>query len=552
MDDRKAGTPFDETVEIRRRRGKRPDAGGAAMAFVEGTAPELSNETNDLLRRRLRSASLLLFAGFLAYFVRHLFFLGRLETAIDWLTFYSHASMTVITGIVGLRLCANCPVVLRHLRVAELIVFGGSALFFLLLSYEQLTRSAAKGYFIPIAQIWLLLIFTYALFIPNTLRRATVIISTLAVIPVALMIAVLFTSPDFNRVLRTNPDFTGYITQVAMLMALSAASAIWGAYTIGSLRKEAFEARQLGQYRLKEQLGKGGMGEVYLGEHLLLKRPCAIKLIQPDKAGDVRALARFEREVRATAKLTHWNTIEIYDYGRADDGTFYYAMEYLPGLNLGQLVEMHGPLPTERVIHLLMQTCDALSEAHHQNLIHRDIKPGNIFAARRGGVYDVAKLLDFGLAKPLTNVAGTAITLEGTITGSPLFMSPEQATGDGEADARSDIYSLGAVAYYLLTGVPPFDSDRPLQVILAHARDEPRPPSDHNPAVPEDVEHVVLQCLDKDPDRRFQSAANLQQALGECAAAGRWTREMAAQWWEQHGCPKKKALDAAVLQSATA
>ena len=273
------------------------------------------------------------------------------------------------------------------------------------------------------------------------------------------------------------------------------------------------------------------MGEVYLAEHLLLKRPCAIKLIRADKAGQSRALARFEQEVKATAKLTHWNTVEIYDYGRSEDGTFFYVMEYLPGLNLGQIVEMYGPLRAARVIHLLRQTCDALAEAHDQGLIHRDIKPANIFAAHRGGVYDVAKLLDFGLAKPLTNIDNVAVTTEGSITGSPLFMSPEQATGERELDARSDIYSLGVVAYYLLTGVYPFASDTPMKVILAHVSDTPVPPSQHNPSIPDALERTVMRCLHKDPAHRFQDATGLRRALSQCDEADDWTRQLATEWW---------------------
>jgi serine/threonine-protein kinase len=265
-----------------------------------------------------------------------------------------------------------------------------------------------------------------------------------------------------------------------------------------------------------------------------MKRPCAIKVIRPAKAGDPKVLARFEREVRATAKLSHWNTIDIFDYGRAEDGTFYYVMEYLPGLNLNELVQRHGPMPAERAVHLVRQTCDALQEAHGAGLIHRDIKPANIFAAERGGVYDVAKLLDFGLAKPLSNLTGAAnLTQEGTITGSPLFMSPEQATGDSEPDARSDVYSLGGVLYFLLTGRPPFDDENPLKVMMAHANRDPVPPSELRGDVPADVEQVVLRCLAKRPQDRFQSTADLATALDDCETAGRWTRQHAAQWWRE-------------------
>ncbi len=190
------------------------------------------------------------------------------------------------------------------------------------------------------------------------------------------------------------------------------------------------------------------MGEVYLAEHQLMKRPCAIKMIRPEMAADAQALARFEREVRATAALSHWNSIDIFDYGHDQEGTFYYVMEYLPGMNLGDIVKQFGPMPASRVIHLLRQTCDALGEAHQVGLIHRDIKPANIFAAERGGHQDVAKLLDFGLVKPISKTVNLDLTSDGTVTGSPLYMSPEQAVGD-EPDVRSDIYALGAVAYFL-------------------------------------------------------------------------------------------------------
>ena len=229
--------------------------------------------------------------------------------------------------------------------------------------------------------------------------------------------------------------------------------------------------------------------------------------------------------------MTHWNTVEIFDYGRADDGTFYYVMEYLPGLSLGQLVDQHGPLPPARVIYLLQQVCDALGEAHAAGLIHRDIKPGNIFAATRGGYHDVAKLLDFGLAKPISAERNIQLTQEGSITGSPLYMSPEQATDDSEPDARSDIYSLGAVAYFLLIGLPPFAAEDPIKVIIAHASKDVVPPSQLRADVPADLEAVVMRCLAKQPEDRFQDAASLWAALGQCADANEWGRNHAADWW---------------------
>src|SRR5262249_18203554 len=211
--------------------------------------------------------------------------------------------------------------------------------------------------------------------------------------------------------------------------------------------RQVAEARQLGQYHLGRRIGAGGMGEVYLAEHQLLKRPCALKLIRPDSVADPTALARFEREVRLTATLSHPNTVEVYDYGRTEAGVYYYVMEYLPGLSLAELVERHGPLPPGRAVYLLRQVCRSLGEAHAAGLIHRDIKPSNIFVSRRGGVDDVAKLLDFGLALPPAGYGEPELSGEGWILGTPQFMSPEQAQGGADLDGRSDIYSLGAVAY---------------------------------------------------------------------------------------------------------
>jgi serine/threonine-protein kinase len=355
----------------------------------------------------------------------------------------------------------------------------------------------------------------------------------MCLLPLLLTFGVWLRDPAFAGLMSADPLYT---TDLIIMLGASFICATYGTHVINTLRVAAFEAKQLGQYKLCRPIGSGGMGEVFLAEHQMMKRPVAIKLIRPSKAADKQALARFEREVRSTAKLSHWNTIEIFDYGRTEDGTFYYVMEYLPGLSLSDLVEKHGPLPPERAVHLLMQTCDALSEAHGRGLIHRDIKPGNIFAASRGGYYDVAKLLDFGLAKPISaESVGVQLTQDGSITGSPLYMSPEQALGDLEPDERCDIYSLGAVAYFLLTARPPFAGDRAIKVILAHAHDEVVPPSRLRADLPADLEQVVLRCLAKNPENRFASAMALRQSLAECESAGRWTHGDAAQWWQANG-----------------
>lgn len=377
------------------------------------------------------------------------------------------------------------------------------------------------------SMLWVLLLVGYGVFIPNTWKRATVVLSVVALIPIVLHAAICLMEPDISGrnavmlMLGTGP------------IAFVAAMVIVGANRIERLRREVLAARRLGQYQLKELLGAGGMGEVYRAEHVLLRRPCAIKLIRPERAGDPKNLVRFEREVQATATLTNWHTVEIYDYGHAADGTFYYVMEYLPGLTLDELVSRHGPLPPERAVHLLRQMCVALREAHAIGLIHRDIKPGNIIVGERGGLPDVAKLLDFGLVRaPDRDSDGEKLTQTGFLVGTPAYMSPEQAGGDESLDARSDIYSLGAVAYFLLTGRPPFTGKSAVHVVAAHLHERAKPLAEVNADLPAELNALVLRCLEKEPKQRFQSAEELEEALGCCACADRWDRGQAAAWWQ--------------------
>ncbi len=498
----------------------------APIAVIEGSGPQLTQEIQELLRRRLRLATQVMAVGFAVFLVLHaaLFLPGSLIGTL-FLVFHAVTAATLV--VLATLLCRRCEVSLRRLWVYELIAFGLPTAFFLTLQYLSVQRGALAGEFAFPIGAWLVMIYTYALFIPNTIRRASIIIGLITLAPICLLLSQMAFQPVVGEA-ASGADVIASI----LLLVLAAVGSVFGVDTIGSLRREAFEAKQLGQYRLKKLIGVGGMGEVYLAEHNLLKRPCVIKLIQAEKAGDPRTLARFQREVRSTAKLSHWNTIEIFDYGHTQDGTFYYVMEYLPGMSLAELVERFGPLPAERAIHFLAQTCDALTEAHAMGLIHRDIKPGNIFAAQRGGAYDVTKLLDFGLVKPLVDDEHSIqLTVEGAITGSPLFMSPEQALGDSQPDVRSDMYSLGAVGYFLLTGRPPFEGDRPIKVMIAHAHHEVAPPSRHMPTIPRDVEEVVLRCLEKEPSRRYQTAAELAESLRRCEAAGQWTCADAARWW---------------------
>ena len=523
----------------------------AAPRLLRGSTGGLTEEIATLLTERLRAAALTLFTGFSLFFVWRWFQQDQPEGVLAETLFWMHLGMIILTGLIGFRLTMKCSVFCGLTRLTESLLFGSTTLFFALVSYQLLTESAASGFSAAIAPMWMVVIFTYALFIPNNWRRAAAVIAGFAAVAISVLVFVWITSTDLQNVL-ANPKVHPQPVEQILLIALSAFIATWGVFAIWRLRSQAFEAKQLGQYRLKQQLGAGGMGEVYLAEHKMLKRPCAIKLINPAKAIDPQALERFEREVQSTAKLTHWNTVEIFDYGHSEDGTFYYVMEYLPGLNLQQIVEMHGAVSAERVVYLLSQVCEALSEAHANKLVHRDIKPANIFAAERGGRFDVVKVLDFGLVKPLMPSSGNdmSLTQAGVIAGSPMFISPEQAVGE-TADHRSDVYSIGGVAYYLLTGHPPFPGDNPMKVLMSHAKDNPTPPSDLTPELPEDLEEIVLRCLAKKPADRFSSVDELAEALNNCSAAGNWNRDMAASWWKGNGCPHKKQLDAQVLAAAS-
>lgn len=510
--------------------------------MVEGSGQGWETETHRLLAVRLRNVACILSVGGLFFLV--LAIVTPEERGIwELRDLIGRAAVTALLVVIAWRLCVRCTKTLRYLRVVEFLIFGSLAVQFLVNAVASQASAANLGFLINPVPPWLLLIFVYALYIPNTWQRAALVISSF----VAMALTSLWIPPlldhDTMQVLTHQPVFAGILVQESCAVAFSGLIATWGIRVIRQLQRQAFEAQQIGQYQLKRLLGQGGMGEVHLAEHVMLRRPCAIKLILPDRAGDPQSLARFEREVQSTARLTHWNTIEIYDYGRTDDGTFYYVMEYLPGLNLQQVTEINGPLPPERVIHLLSQVCDALQEAHDHGMVHRDIKPANIFAATRGGVYDVVKLLDFGLVRDRADRdVDLALTQTGTITGSPLFMSPEQATGDS-FDARSDLYSLGIVGYFLLTGQVPFTSDKAIKVLMAHAQSNPPPLTQHGVAVPDDLAAIIMRCLEKSPDARFQSALELQRALNRCELARNWNREKAALWWKTNGCPDKRALD---------
>jgi eukaryotic-like serine/threonine-protein kinase len=325
--------------------------------------------------------------------------------------------------------------------------------------------------------------------------------------------------------------------------AIAVGFACMGAKVVYGLGREVAAARELGSYRLEEKLGQGGMGEVWRARHRLLARPAAIKLIRPSSTvnghADVpaTAMSRFEREAQATARLRSPHTVTLFDFGIADGGAFYYVMELLEGMDADVLVRRFGPIPFERTIHLLGQVCHSLSEAESCGLVHRDIKPANIFLCRNGEDYDFVKVLDFGLVKGLDDAVDpkAQLTRENTIHGTPAFMAPEQALGRSDLDGRVDIYALGCVAYWLLTGQLVFPADTPLAILAHQAQTPPVPPSARTElTIPLQLDRLVLSCLAKDPADRPQTAKELLHKLTEIDGSGAWTPERARDWWKQH------------------
>ncbi|MEM1416676.1 MAG: serine/threonine-protein kinase [Myxococcota bacterium] len=308
-------------------------------------------------------------------------------------------------------------------------------------------------------------------------------------------------------------------------------------HVVYGLEAKVRAAQELGQYTLEEKLGEGGMGVVYKARHRMLRRPAALKLLPSTKAGE-RAVARFEREVQETTRLTHPNTVAIFDFGRTRQGVFFYVMEYLEGLSLQSLVDELGPLPEARAVHLLGQAADALAEAHALGLVHRDVKPDNLMLCRRGGVPDVVKVLDFGLVKDV-EAGDPGLSQVDTVQGTPLYMAPEALASPERVDARADLYALGAVAHFLLTGAPVF-SGSTIEVFGHHLHSAPTPLRQLAPDVSAELEALVLRCLAKDPGERPADAGELAAAL-RALPGPRWRRSDAEAWWADADAIVKRA-----------
>jgi hypothetical protein len=390
-------------------------------------------------------------------------------------------------------------------------------------AFVACVRGVFELAFFPVSYLLLL----RAAFLPSTGRR-TLAVNVVAYAPSLLCIPYLLASAAVQGDPSTPEHWLFFLARLCVAICIPAlvSQVLYG------LREEVREARKLGPYTLEQRVGGGGMGEVYRARHALLRRDTAIKLLRPDAEVE-EAVKRFEQEVQITSQLTHPNTVEIYDYGRNRDGQFYYAMEYLPGITLGTLVEKFGPQPPARVIHLLRQVCGSIHEAHSRGTIHRDLKPENLILCERGGIHDFVKVVDFGLMKKIRTKAEADLTAPNVILGTVPYIPPEALDPSKKLDARSDLYALGAVGYLLLTGRPPFAGEDLLQVAVAQMKAPPERPSKALGAeIPADLEDVILSCLDKEVDGRPSSAHALEDALSRCSEAGKWTPEMARSWWK--------------------
>jgi serine/threonine-protein kinase len=510
----------------------------------DGRQPLLIDELQVLLRTRLRGFAAFALAGFVLALV-----LSYWEPISAFRR--EHPPFVALPAFVALMVGLNVllyrwSTTMRRLRLLEVALFAVVSLQFALAMYDAFQHRARfaieDAHQATIYSVmgdvhvlrWFALIAAYGTLIPNTGRYNTGIVLGMAATPFAVF--ALLCAQDAGA---CEMIVTSVLWHALFWIPCGVALSIYGAHKLRVLREAVFDTKRMGQYTLERLLGTGGAGAVYLARHRRLRRPCAVKIIRPEKAGDRTAQLRFEHEVQAMAELNHPNCVEIYDYGRADDGALFYAMEYLEGMNLWDMVQQHGALPAGRTITVLQQIGAALEAAHGRGLVHRDVKPRNIFIGYREGLGDVAKLLDFGLVQvdALYDANQDRATLEGKTVGTPWFMSPEQIVAHGKLDGRSDLYSLGATAYYLLTGELPFDRPNVIDVFSAHLHEPPVPLTRIDDNLPVDLQEVVLHCLEKKPADRFPDAAALTRALAACRDAHRWNAEEAQAWWKKQHVP---------------
>jgi serine/threonine-protein kinase len=507
-----------------------------------GTGIDESTQGRELLGRRVALASLVaaVFSGFFVVLRVVMMFAAGSDNDGDLL----HPSMVchVLAVLVTASVWWACRRGDRPARFVYVIEAIGWSLYSIAIAGMGLSMPAAgrPDYIVLLAITFSMM--ARAAYVPSSPRR-TALIGVLCAVPGIFTTYWVFGQVDieaWKHVLPQYPDMTtaelrfGQVFLNVAWWIASIAISTFTSYVIYGLRKEMRDFRKLGQYTLERKLGEGGMGVVYQASHAMLRRPTAVKLLLPERAGE-RALARFEREVQLTALLRHPNCVTVHDFGHTPEGVFYYAMELLDGFTLGRIVELDGPMPPGRVIHVLDQVCGALAEAHERGLIHRDIKPANIMLLEQGGIPDFAKVLDFGLVKEVESAEAVGVTQANAILGTPHYMAPETIRDPEAIDGRADLYALGVVAYYLLTATELFESTNVVEVCAGHMHRAPEPPGQRlGRELPADLEALVLELLAKNADDRPASARQLRARLHDLADFGTWTEADAGAWWDAH------------------
>ena len=443
----------------------------------------------------------------------------------------------MVAGTALVSFALFCATRLSRLSNAAVLVFG--LVYEILMCLSSSTLGVLDVYkhtgHIPEVTFACVLIAVYPLIVPGT-PWITLVASSIAATMAPLGLGILVWSGAIDA-----PPFEDVIA-VSMGPLAAVILAVMGSRVIHQIGTELVKARKLGSYTLEELLGHGGMGEVWRARHRLLSRPAAIKLIKPEALGEDPARAdalikRFKLEAQTTASLRSAHTVELYDFGTTPEGTFYYVMELLEGVDLEGLVKQHGPMPAARVVHLLRQVCHSLDEAHARGLVHRDIKPSNIFVGRYGRDTDFVKVLDFGLVKrsnPTEANLESNLTQFGNVVGTPAFIAPEMVMSGLEIDSRVDIYALGCVAYWLLTGSHVFPTGTAMEAAIHHVKDQPQAPSSVTELhISEALDAIVLSCLEKDPDNRPRSAKDLSERLQALEFDSPWTEADAGTWWDR-------------------
>jgi eukaryotic-like serine/threonine-protein kinase len=493
------------------------------MTRIAWSASSTEEETRAYLQERLRVLSGLMFWAFTV-------FLGGLSV-MYWA--YPHVkprynNIVFLASTVGLLNLAAIwrlflerkKLSMRDLNRIDAFYAVGTGLLFGLGGYLGTDFVAA-----PYATLLyaVLTVLSRAIVVPSTPQR-TLVMAALCFGPFCAA-SVLVCYVPIAKPFTDMPPIALFLAVLIIAVSTAVLAAI-GSQTTYSLARSAQEARQLGQYTLDQKIGGGGMGDVYIAHHVLLRRPTAIKLLRPDRISS-DDLDRFEREVMHTSKLTHPNTVAVFDYGRSPDGVFYYAMEYLDGINLQHLVERYGPQSAGRVVQILAQVASALTEAHARGLIHRDIKPANIILCERGGIPDVAKVVDFGLVKQLSAEHGETRQM---VVGTAKYLAPERVTAPDRVGPAVDLYALGATGYFLLTGKPVFDGPNAIAVCADHVSKQPIDIREIA-NVPDAVADLIMTCLDKAPERR-PTAAELVRSF-RALDTETWDDAQARAWWEE-------------------